>query len=248
MRLRKLNDCSAVILASGKGSRLGSYCEDKPKCLIKFNGVPFIHYLINWIIKSGIYNIVITAHFHGEQIVREVEKYWDNVSVVLEDELVSTVASAYHGVSKIYTPYAFVMVADTVWDVGLLDLYNLRLAKMADAIVLATRRKSVSNFGLVKTLNTGQVVSMYESSKSRNIQYDIKGSAMGLYIVRTQKFLASLNIKKDRTFERESISCLIPKVWVLWSESLYIDYGEPKRLEYLLNNQYLITKHFGSFP
>lgn len=248
LRFKKLDDCSAVILASGKGSRLGELCRNKPKCLLEFNNVPFIHYLINWIVKSGVDNIVITTCIYGEQIAKEINEHWDNISIVAEKELVSTVASAYHGVNKVSTPYSFIMVADTIWDVVLSDLYEFNLKKEANATVLATKRRFVANFGLVKALSTGQIVSLYKSPEFKDIHYDIRGSAMGLYIVKTQKFLTSLNIGKDTTFEWESISRLLPKVWAFWCEDSYLDYGEPAALDHLHANPDLIIKHFGSFP
>ena len=39
----------AIILAAGRGSRMGNLTEEKPKCLIDFRGRP----LLNWQLKQS---------------------------------------------------------------------------------------------------------------------------------------------------------------------------------------------------
>ena len=52
---------SAVIIASGRATRLGDICKHKPKCLLPFDGVPFLRYVIFWLLNNGISDIVVTG-------------------------------------------------------------------------------------------------------------------------------------------------------------------------------------------
>jgi D-glycero-D-manno-heptose 1,7-bisphosphate phosphatase len=66
-----------VILAGGRGTRLGSITDKTPKPLIKINGIPFLQHLINYYSKFDFDNIYIIAGYKGEQIKKEFNnKRW----------------------------------------------------------------------------------------------------------------------------------------------------------------------------
>src|SRR5690242_2984230 len=62
----------AVILAGGQGTRLRPLTLTTPKPLIKINGKPFAHYLVELLKKNGITEIVFLTGYFGDQI----EKYF----------------------------------------------------------------------------------------------------------------------------------------------------------------------------
>ena len=61
----------AMILAVGKGSRLGALTEKTPKPLLPIQGKPLIEILIEKLAFSNIHSLVINLHHLGNQI----EKY-----------------------------------------------------------------------------------------------------------------------------------------------------------------------------
>lgn len=61
----------AMILAAGKGSRLGALTEKTPKPLLPIQGKPLIEILIEKLAFSNIHSLVINLHHLGNQI----EKY-----------------------------------------------------------------------------------------------------------------------------------------------------------------------------
>ena len=58
----------AVILAGGRGKRLGSLTKKIPKPLVKINGIPFCDYLLNSLIKVGISKILFLIGYKGNLI------------------------------------------------------------------------------------------------------------------------------------------------------------------------------------
>ena len=58
----------AVILAGGKGKRLGSLTKKIPKPLVKINGIPFCDYLLNSLAKVGISKILFLIGYKGNLI------------------------------------------------------------------------------------------------------------------------------------------------------------------------------------
>ena len=55
-----------VILAAGKGSRMGDI--DTPKCLLEINEIPIIKHQINSFTKNGIDDILVVTGYKSEMI------------------------------------------------------------------------------------------------------------------------------------------------------------------------------------
>ena len=62
----------AIILAAGKGTRLKSLTQDKPKALMQVAGEPAIIRVIRSLVRQGIHDIVINIHHHALQIQQEL--------------------------------------------------------------------------------------------------------------------------------------------------------------------------------
>ncbi len=58
----------AIILAAGKGTRLGKYTENLPKCMLKFDGKPLIERQIETLRKCNIKDISIVAGYEADKI------------------------------------------------------------------------------------------------------------------------------------------------------------------------------------
>lgn len=58
----------AVILAAGRGSRLGELTEDKPKCMVELWGKPLLHWQIAALQGAGIEDITIVRGYMAEKI------------------------------------------------------------------------------------------------------------------------------------------------------------------------------------
>lgn len=83
-----------IILAAGKGTRLKNLTDNKPKALVKVNGVPMLELVIKKMAKSGIKTIMINIHHHGEMIIdflRKNNNFGLNISISDErNELLNT--------------------------------------------------------------------------------------------------------------------------------------------------------------
>ncbi|MDD5342468.1 MAG: sugar phosphate nucleotidyltransferase [Patescibacteria group bacterium] len=65
-----------VVLAGGKGTRMGNLTADRPKHLIPVNGWPFIYYLLNNLLKAGLTEIFLMVGYKKER--------WDNFQETLD--------------------------------------------------------------------------------------------------------------------------------------------------------------------
>jgi choline kinase len=60
----------AIILSAGQGSRLGHLVDDRPKCLIEFNGRSLLDRQLDTLEANGVREAVVVTGFHDE-LVRE---------------------------------------------------------------------------------------------------------------------------------------------------------------------------------
>lgn len=61
---------TAVLLAAGRGTRLGTLTTDTPKPLLEVAGVPLIEHIVGGLIDAGMRDFVIVTGYLGEKIER----------------------------------------------------------------------------------------------------------------------------------------------------------------------------------
>src|SRR5687768_3422810 len=64
----------AIILSAGQGSRLGHLVDDRPKCLIDFNGRTLLDRQLDTLAANGIEEAVVVTGFHDELVQAAVAK------------------------------------------------------------------------------------------------------------------------------------------------------------------------------
>src|SRR5438270_9476653 len=62
----------AIILSAGQGSRLGHMVDDKPKCLIDFNGRSLLDRQLDTLDACGVHEAVVVSGFHDELVEKAV--------------------------------------------------------------------------------------------------------------------------------------------------------------------------------
>jgi L-glutamine-phosphate cytidylyltransferase len=62
----------AIILSAGQGSRLGHMVDDKPKCLIDFNGRTLLDRQLDTLEACGVHDAVVVTGFHDELVEQAI--------------------------------------------------------------------------------------------------------------------------------------------------------------------------------
>jgi len=78
----------AIILAAGKGERMESETENKPKCLIKYKGKAIIDYTLETLNECGINDIIIVNGYKNKIIEKYLER--SNVGFITNNNFNST--------------------------------------------------------------------------------------------------------------------------------------------------------------
>jgi L-glutamine-phosphate cytidylyltransferase len=64
----------AIILSAGQGSRLGHLVDDRPKCLIDFNGRTLLDRQLDALEVNGVHEAVVVTGFHDELIEQAIAR------------------------------------------------------------------------------------------------------------------------------------------------------------------------------
>src|SRR4051812_30869818 len=64
----------AIILSAGQGSRLGHMTDERPKCLIEFNGRTLLDRQLDALAANGVPEAVVVTGFHDELVNAAIER------------------------------------------------------------------------------------------------------------------------------------------------------------------------------
>jgi choline kinase len=64
----------AIILSAGQGSRLGHLVDDRPKCLIDFNGRTLLDRQLDTLEANGVHEVVVVTGFHDELVQQAIAR------------------------------------------------------------------------------------------------------------------------------------------------------------------------------
>jgi dTDP-glucose pyrophosphorylase len=80
----------AVILAAGKGKRMGDLTRFLPKPLIPINNRPFLYYVIQNLVNAGLTDLCIVVHHHKEEVEKFVKEHHIKATLIDQGEPLGT--------------------------------------------------------------------------------------------------------------------------------------------------------------
>lgn len=63
---------TAIILAAGRGRRLGSLTDDRPKCLLEVGGFTLLEHQLEALRRHGVGTLVVVAGYHAEAVRNQI--------------------------------------------------------------------------------------------------------------------------------------------------------------------------------
>jgi len=148
--------CSLLIVAGGRGSRLGQITKTVPKPLVKVGGVTIIEHIIFNAVRHGIKNIVIAVRHFGDQIISHLNdgaSLGVNISYIREAEALGTAGCLALFPKNYKDDVLCVSNADIIskvdWSALLLH-HKISKASISIGAAEVTRQ---SEFGVLRILN-----------------------------------------------------------------------------------------------
>lgn len=116
---------TAMILAAGRGERMGDLTAKHPKPLLKVHGHFLIEYAISSLKQAGIREIVINVSYRGDQIMSALgdgEKYGVNIIYSVEEERLETGGGIFQALPLLGDEPFIVVSSDIITDYPLSNL------------------------------------------------------------------------------------------------------------------------------
>lgn len=114
-----------MILAAGRGERMGKLTADTPKPLLRAGGRYLIEYMIEQIKRAGITDIVINVAYRGEQIQQALgngNQYGVHIEYSVEPERLETGGGIFQALPLLGSDPFLVVSSDVVTDFPLASL------------------------------------------------------------------------------------------------------------------------------
>lgn len=112
----------AIIMAAGRGTRLGALTEDKPKAFLEINGHRLIDYQLAMLFANGIHNIKIVTGYRYEKYEELAAKY-SEISCIYNPfyEMCNVLGSFYVAEGYLSNDDTVYLHADTIVDIEIFD-------------------------------------------------------------------------------------------------------------------------------
>jgi len=161
------HNISAVILAGGRGTRLSALTKGHQKCLQKFEGKPFLSYLIDQLRSFNINEFYIMTGYRSQDVINTLNNY-NNITIhfIKEKEPLGTGGCLKLLESKIHDENLLILNGDTYLDITK-EMFNL-------SIDTNNLDKIDSLFFLGKSFSKEGKVSIIKKKDNNNIYFQKK--------------------------------------------------------------------------
>ena len=230
-----VKNTKVVILAGGKGTRLGSLTKDMPKPLLPVNKKPFLDYIINNFSRYGFRDFIILAGYYGDRIKTYYKNYSNknlNIRVIIEEEPLGTAGCLL--LSEDYlSDYFLVTNGDSILDFNYLSLWdNLDESSFICKIALRYVKDSQRYGQVILHKNSSFIKEFSEKSLEKNSAGLVNG---GVYLL-NKKILSYIE-KKQCSIEQDIFPKLVKNNKILGAkfEGFFIDIGIPSTYKSVQN-------------
>jgi len=219
----------ALILVGGHGTRLRPVTLTLPKPVIPLVDRPFLKYMIDWLARHGVDDIVMACGFLPDGI-REVlgdgEPGGPRLRYVEEPEPRGT-AGAIKFAEDLLEDRFFALNGDVLTDLDLTALLELHEGADAKATLGLYPVEDASAYGLVRRKPDGEITEFLEKPDPSEIDTD--EISAGMYVLE-KEVLDLIPPNQDVSIEREVFPKLVGNgLYSRRLEGYWMDIGTPER-------------------
>jgi mannose-1-phosphate guanylyltransferase len=173
----------AMILAAGRGTRLGELGETVPKVLVDMGGEPLLARQITYLKDNGIQRIVINAYHLADQIQDFVAEHpqASDITVLVEPKLLGTAGGVRNALLHLGEDPFLVLYGDVITDEPIHLILRTHRRKRATATLTVYKSREVDGKGTVQ-IDPNGIVSAFHEKTTPSLNEDAYINA-GLYIL-----------------------------------------------------------------
>ncbi len=228
----------AVILAGGKGTRMGQHTQLIPKPMLKVGDKPVLEHQVVLLKKYDILEIIILVNHLKDKIMEYFgrgEKWGVNISYYEEKEPLGTVGGIKE-IENILKEDFIVFYGDVMVNMQLQYLIDFHCAHQSECTLVLHPNDHPYDSDLADTDKTGRVKAIYPKPHTKGKYYRNLVNA-GVYIFHP-KLLTYLEKDKKADFGRDIFPEIYDKIRMFgYHSSEYLkDMGTPSRWEEVEND------------
>lgn len=173
----------AMILAAGKGTRLGKLTQKMPKVLLPLrDGNPLLDYTFLWLKKYGIEEVVINLHHLGYQIRDYAGNEHRGIKITYspEETLLGT-AGGVKRMQHLFKDDFLIIYGDILTDFDFLRMVRFHRRQKSLATIAVIRMENRHDVGVVKLNEKGKIISLIE--KPQHLETPSFLANAGIYLM-----------------------------------------------------------------
>ncbi len=154
----------AMVLAAGKGTRLGIIGQAVPKVLLPLGGTPIIEHTFDWLKTHGVTQVALNVNHHGNQVVDWIgdgTRFGMKVYFSHEETLLGT-AGGVKKMEHFFDDTFVVVYGDILVNFDLSAMICFHKEKNACATIALIEVADPSGFGIVEIEADGRVCNFIE--------------------------------------------------------------------------------------
>ncbi len=186
----------AIIMAAGKGSRLGSLTEDLPKSLLKINGKRILDINIAMLHRYGIWDITVVTGFKDKKMI-EATRDIPGITLIYNPfyEFTNVIGSYYMGMKQLHDDFIY-LHADTICDIHIFE----QLLKSDGDIVLPVDTKPCDDEAMKVRLENNRIVEITKNMPVEAVAGEFIGIAKIKKNVIDDLNASTIGVLRDKLF------------------------------------------------
>jgi NDP-sugar pyrophosphorylase family protein len=223
----------AMILAAGRGTRLGNLGQRIPKVLIEIEGRPLLERQLDYLQRNGVTHVVVNAHHQAAQIASFVQAYRGTLKLVCiaEQRLLGTAGGVRNALDQLRPGPFVVLYGDVLVDAPLEPLRALHQQKGGAGVLAVHDASSALGKGVVEVDESGRIRGFSEKGSTADGPFLINS---GVYVLEPD-FVATVPPGVESDFGSDVFPAAVERGVPLYAARLpeaVIDMGTPEGLDF----------------
>ncbi len=215
-----------IILAGGFGTRLQSIVKNVPKPMVDINGMPFLSFIMDYLVRHGVSKVLLSVGYKHEIIENYFGSRYKNLDIeyIIEEEPLGTGGAIKKALEQVKGKAVIVMNGDTFFNLDIKKIVDFHFGKDA---MLTLAVKPMHNYDRYDSIIFEDNKIIDFADKSFKSFGHING---GVYVLSKKILNYFGEFKKNFSFEIEFLRKTIHEITVypFISDSYFIDIGIPE--------------------
>jgi len=223
---KDLKDIDVLILTGGKGTRLRSVVNDRPKTMAEIGQVPFLDIILGSLVKQGFKRFILCTGYIGKYIQDYYSKKFTDYEISISHEKMplGTSGAIRNAKKFIKSDIFFALNGDSYCSVDYNEVLKCHLRNEAMLTMVVVKSSCCEEYGNIKITDSNRI----KSFREKVFEYEESLINTGIYCFDKCVFDIMREGKTPYSLETDFFpSILNYRCFAFISESMLYDIGTP---------------------